>query len=234
MNPKSGSSPPPARADHLAAEQLVSRALGSKTGSDEPTVAAHLRSCASCRRLSRGADAFAQALRAGQLEEVPGPLREHAVRLFESQAGRSIERRVRASVGEAARKAVRALRFVLRPQWSAAALAAPAGVRSAQAVTRCELSASGYRLEMEWHASGRSWTVRGRLLSPPRAAAPGLLFESERGRPRRLAVGTRGFFGPVHGITGRVRARVETDGGCLLSPWIDVPALGEPRSRRRV
>jgi len=233
MKPKPRSTPRAARAPHLSVETLIAWALEPGTARERRRTERHLSACSSCRALSRGAETLARALRAGRLEEVPASLHRQALRLLE-EANTGARRTLRAEVEKAADVLLGTLRFVLRPGWSAATVAVPAGVRSAQAVTRCELSASGYRLEMEWQASGRSWMVRGRVLSPPRAVAQSLLIEGERGRPRRLALGPRGFFGPVHGVGGRVRARIQTERGHLVSPWIAVPAGTSSPSRRRV
>jgi len=220
-------SPSPSGAEHAGAEILVALATDPAASGTRHPWSAHLRSCAACRRLERGARSLALALGAGALEPVPEALRRRALRLPDEQR----ESGLASAVRKASERVLGVLRWVERPAWTAAP--ALAGVRAAEGVTRCELVGRGYRLELEWLPAGRTWTVRGRVLGPARAAHARLVLERERARAHALPVGARGFFGPLRGVSGRVRARLETGEGHYLSAWFAVPSPSRPGARKR-
>ena len=237
MRPTPRSSRLTSRVDHPSAEALLAHAADPVPGPRRAALSAHLRGCASCRALERGARTLGLALRAGSLEPVPEELRRRALRLLgESRKSglAAIVGAARAAAQSASERLIGMLRFVERPDWIGSAPPALAGVRAAEVVTRCELAGRGYRVEMEWLPTGRVWTLRGRVLAPARAGLPRLVLEREHARARPLRVGARGFFGPVRGVSGRVRARLQTGEGHFLSAWIAVPeSTGRRLGKRR-
>ncbi len=212
MNPSRNRTRPSAPA-HVPPDVLAAVAGG---GPVPAPWSAHARGCRACRSRLDAASTVAHARRAVGLEPVPSRAHARALGLFETLGpGR------RAGLGE--RLAAFGRLILAGPVQATPALAY--GVRGADAVTRCELTGGGWRVEIEWTPTGGRYALRGRVAplpeTPAPASLPRLSLEFEGGRRRRAPLSPRGFFGPVHGAAPRVRALLQTPRRSYRSAWVD-------------
>jgi len=225
---------------HPAPETWVTWAVGGLDPAAARAAERHARACSDCRALQAASRVLALAARPGALEPVPALVRRRAERLFATHA------RASQPVLETVREAIGRLRVLIAPAPFGAF--AGAGVRAAgpAAARRCTLASGTHRVELEWTPEGERWSLRGRIVeeaagseatpvartrgaarSGPRRA-PGLTLEFGQGRPRRVAPGPRGFFGPIASQAPDVRVTLRASGRVFRSPWL--PAA--PRARR--
>ena len=211
---------------HPAPETWVTWAVGGLDPAAARAAERHARTCPDCRGLQEASRVVALAARPGVLEPVPALVRRRAERLFalHAHAPRPVLETVREAIGR--------LRVLVAPAPFGGF--ATAGVRAAgpSATRRCTLASGTHRVELEWTPEGERWSLRGRIVedvagSGPRRA-PGLTLEFGQGRPRRVAPGPRGFFGPIASQAPEVRVTLRASGRVFRSPWL--PAA--PRARR--
>lgn len=223
--------------EHPSSAELYGWARGRLARADRERVERHVGRCSVCRPLARGARVLALGTDR-PLEALPRDLRERAEDLFEAFAEGRLAEPVRRGGprhwSASSRRLLGVLRWIDRPRWGfGLATPALAGVRSGEAVAHSSLAGKGFRIDIEWLPAGRQWTVRGRISVPAGSRTLRLVLEREDAPPRRLPVGARGFFGPLRGVSGKVRARLETEEGALVSSWLRVPPIGGPRRRFR-
>jgi len=225
---------------HPAPETWVTWAVDGLDPAAARDAERHARACTDCRALQAASRVLAVAARPGTLDPVPAVVRRRAERLFKAHAVKS------RPVLETVREAIGRLRVLIAPAPFGGF--AVAGVRAAvpSAARRCTLASGTHRVELEWTPEGERWSLRGRIVEDvsgtevaattrTRSAArsgqrraPGLTLEFGQGRPRRVAPGPRGFFGPIASQAPEVRVTLRASGRVFRSPWL--PAA--PRARR--
>jgi len=230
----------PPKSVHPAPETWVTWAVGGLDPAAARAAERHARACSDCRALQAASRVVALAARPGALEPVPAVVRRRAERLFKAHAAKS------RAVLETVREAIGRLRVLIAPAPFGGFAAA--GVRAAgpSSARRCTLASGTHRVELEWTPEGERWSLRGRIVEDVSEAeataiarargsarsgqrrAPGLTLEFGQGRPRRVAPGPRGFFGPIASQAPEVRVTLRASGRVFRSPWL--PAA--PRARR--
>jgi hypothetical protein len=230
---------------HPTPETWVSWAVGGLDPAAARAAERHARACPDCHGLKEASRVVALAARPGALEPVPALVRRRAERLFAAHAPKP------SAVLETVREVIGRLRVLVAPAPFGGGAFAGAGVRAAGpgAARRCTLASGSHRVELEWTPEGERWSLRGRIVEDVSEAeataiarargsarsgqrrAPGLTLEFGQGRPRRVAPGPRGFFGPIASRAPEVRVTLRASGRVFRSPWL--PAAPRPRRTPR-
>ena len=232
---------PATEADHPAADRWWACATGTIGRAEARRLEAHRLACAVCARRAAGAERLAGARAALELEAPPAAARRRARELFTARRATPTPQAKSVSTRVPARRLPAFARLRLVRGLARGAFAAATGTggaafatrrAAAEPLRRCALEGGTWRLELEWTSLDRAWAIRGRIvdLRAPgaRGGAPAMRLEAADGAARAVAIGPRGFFGPVRVPAPELRVTLEDADRSFRSPWLP----RAPRSRR--